>query len=276
MKNLKLIFLLFLLIIFLTGLYLYTFNLFFKKSCLRESFTNEKNENDQNECPNLLINRGHVILLYNTKIPEADGKNPIPFKNLDEYINYLESQRKMGLNCPVLYLQQENDAQGKDVFRIRPSPFDQQGGSPPIQLTRSQFNSQDKQTGSPPNLLMNNGVTNNPNKPVNVIDASRLNPPYNSNNYSGFDPTNQYVGIYTNLDAIHDSTERTNVSDNPMDGNWGGILYTENSVQSGKYDENNVSRPTYFNTVNTVSYPNLIRNPSGLGAPANYAHIGEA
>lgn len=270
MKNLNLIFLFFLLIIFFIGLYLYTFNLFFKNTCSQESF-DETNESSSSECPNLLINKGHVILLYNTKQPEEEGKNPIPFKNLDEYIIYLETQRKNGINCPVLYLQQENDAQGKDVFRIRPSPFDQQGGNPPIQLTRSEMNHRDLQKGNPPNILMNSsGINSDLTNPVPIIDANRLNPPYNANNYAGFDPMNQYVGIYTNLDAIHDSTRVSNVSDNPMDANWGGILYTENSVQSGKYEENNIVKPTYFNTTNTISYSNLIPNPSGIGAPANY------
>jgi hypothetical protein len=267
MKNLNKIFLLFLLIIFLIGLYLYTFDLFFKKSCSRESFDPTSENKD---CPNLLINKGHVILLYNTSQPEEDGKNPIPFKNLDEYIHYLETQRKNGINCPVLYLQQENDAQGKDVYRIRPSPFDQQGGNPPIQLTRSQFNHQDIQKGPPPTIVTNNPFINDPNKPIPVIDASRENPPYNTNNYAGFDPTNQYVGVYTNIDAIHDSTRVSQLSDNPMDENWAGVLYTENSVQSGKYDDNNVVKPTYFNTTNTVSYSNIVPNPTGLGAPDNY------
>lgn len=268
--NLKLLFLLFLLIIFFTGLYLYTFNLFFKSTCSLESF-DQTSESSSEECPNLLINKGHVILLYNTSKPEEDGKNPIPFKNLDEYIQYLETQRKNGINCPVLYLQQENDVQGKDVYRIRPSPFDQQGGNPSIDLTRSQFNHQDIQKGIPPNILLNSsGIMNDPNNPVKIIDASRENPPYNENNYAGIDPLNQYVGVYTNLDKIHDSTRVSNTSDNPMDDNWGGVIYTENSIQSGKYEENNIVKPTYFNTTNTVSYSNMINNPSGIGAPANY------
>ena len=270
MKNLNILFLLFLIIIFFIGLYLYTFDLFFKNTCSHESFTNESKENESNDCPNLLINKGNVILLYNTKKPEENGINPISFNNLDEYIKYLESQRNTGNNCPVLYLQKENDTQGKDVYRIRPSPFDQQGGNPPLQLTRSQFNHQDKQKGPPPNILMNDNITNDPNKPVNIIDASRENPPYNSNNYAGFDPTNHYVGVYTKLDAIHDSTLLNNISDNPMDKNWGGVLFTENSIQSGKYEENSVSSPNYSSTTNTVSYPHVIPHPAGIGIPQNY------
>jgi hypothetical protein len=31
-----------------------------------------------------------------------------------------------------------------------------------------------------------------------------------------------------------------------MDPNWGGVLYTQSAVESGKYDENNVFVPHYF------------------------------
>jgi len=86
------------------------------------------NRDDQG-CPNLLVQKGNALLLYNTNKPE-DENNPISFFNLDEYINYLEIQKSKGNSCPVLYLQQENNAQGNDVYRMRPSPFDKQGGLP--------------------------------------------------------------------------------------------------------------------------------------------------
>jgi hypothetical protein len=57
----------------------------------------------------------------------VDGINPIQFGSLDDYIRYLEVQRKSGIHCPVLYLQQESNDQGQDVYRMRPSPFDLQG-----------------------------------------------------------------------------------------------------------------------------------------------------
>jgi len=73
---------------------------------------------------------------------------------------------------------------------------------------------------------------------ITVKDASRENTNYNTNMYAGFDPTSQYVGVYTNLDQIHESTSYSELSDNPMDANWGGVLYTKQAVESGKYDEN--------------------------------------
>jgi hypothetical protein len=181
-----------------------------------------ENSEENAECPDVLIKTGAELHLYNTKKPNKEGENPIVFKNLDEYITYLEVQRKTGTICPVLFLQKENDAQGKDVYRARPSPFQNGAGLP---------------------------ITDNLNTPVNtkpipVKDASRDNG-YNQNNYAGFDPYGLYVGKVTNLDEIGASTEKGNVSDNPMDTNWGGVLYTQKAVDSGKYDENIVSRVVY-------------------------------
>jgi hypothetical protein len=31
-----------------------------------------------------------------------------------------------------------------------------------------------------------------------------------------------------------------------MDPNWGGVLYTQQSVDSGKYVDNNITVPHYF------------------------------
>jgi len=75
-------------------------------------------------------------------------------------------------------------------------------------------------------------------EPVIVQDASRENKTYNTDMYAGFDPTSQYVGVYTNLDQIHESTSFSELSDNPMDENWGGVSYTKYAVDSGKYVDN--------------------------------------
>lgn len=165
-------------------------------------------------CSNVLLRRGNRLLLFNTYLPESD-MNPIPFYNLDEYTNYIEIQRNKGYRCPVLYLQEENDVQGNDIYRIRPSPFSLEGGLPP----------------EIPN-------------PRPVVDASRDNPLYNTNQYNGFDPYNRDIGVYTDLDKIHDSTRQAPVSDNPMDTNWGGISHSQEMIDLGKYDDNIVGKPT--------------------------------
>jgi hypothetical protein len=187
----------------------------------------------QSSCPNLLIQKGNVLLLYNTTQPISEGINPIPFFNLDEYINYIDIQRNQGNTCPVLFLQQENNAQGEDVLRMRPSPFDLQGGL---------------QTMNPMDQIRT---------PITVVDANRENKPYNENNYAGFDPQGQYIGVYTNLDQIHNSTKQNKISDNPMDPNWAGVTYTQQMIDSGKYADNNITRPVLGAPPNASFYPGL-------------------
>jgi hypothetical protein len=105
--------------------------------------------------------------------------------------------------------------------------------------------------------------------PVPYIDANRDNPPYNSNEYSGFDPYGQYQGVFTTIDAIHKQTrtDTTNgYSDNAMDPNWGGVLFTTSQVASGKYDDNIVSKPVYSGTPNVYTNPGLLLPTTALPA----------
>lgn len=233
MNKIKVLFLLFLLITFLVGIYF-----IFYFSSEKASETVLKTEGFTNDsCPDLLIQKGNVLMLYNTKQPMDDGKNPIPFFNLDEYINYLEIQRSKGINCPVLYLKQENNTQGEDVYRMRPSPFDLQGGLPAMVPTPE----------------------------VKRADSSRDNPPYNANNFNSFDPQGLYVGKYTDLDKIHDSTKQNKISDNPMDPNWAGVIYTQQMVDSGKYVGSSITRPVLF-TPKTSFYPTV---PGPMAPPVD-------
>ena len=165
-------------------------------------------------CPDLLIGTDHGILLLNSNEPRGPN-NPIRFNHLDEYIQYAEQLKKEGKNCPILYLQQESNAQGEDVYRMRPSPFSMDGGLQPIQVN-----------------------------PVAVLDSTRDNPSFNQNMYAGFDSHGQDVGVYNELDAIHNSTQQQQLSDNPMDTNWGGVTYSQEMVLSGKYADRIVGKPT--------------------------------
>lgn len=231
-KPLNNAFLLFLLVVFFIGFYLYVFEF----SRFKENMTSGRDAPSEDvSCPDLLINRGNILLLYNSRLPEAKGTNPLEFKNMDEYIAHLEGQRKLGIKCPILYLQLENDAQGNDVYRLRPSPFDQEGGLPTPLVNKE--------------------------NPSEVIDSNRDHPPYNSGNYAGFDPMGLHVGEYTVLDQIHESTEAAPISDNPLDSNWGGVLYTESAVQSGKYADRVVTRPNYITPKGTM-YPELFPSPN--------------
>lgn len=229
MKNMKILFLLFLLSVFIIGMYVTAYH--GNDESAKEGFSNSGGGiSTDSSCPNLLVKKGNSLLLYNTNKPIVDGENPIPFFTLDDYIQYLEIQRKSGVQCPILYLQQETNTQGQDVYRMRPSPFDQQGGLP---------------------------TTAAPIQVMKALDANRDNAPFNAGNYPGFDPQGLHIGVYTDIDKTHDSTHDNVISDNPMDSNWAGVLYTQKMVDSGKYIENNVSKPLLFTANNVAFHPRL-------------------
>lgn len=236
MSYIRKFFILFLCLVFLLGLRV-TLSGSTVTENLDNAKTDDKKEASSTNCPDMLVQKGAVLALYNTKQPIVEGTNPIQFGSLDDYIRYLEVQRKKGMNCPVLYLQQENNAQGEDVYRMRPSPFDLQGGLPAT------------------NMNVNQSI-------VTVSDANRVNTPYNKDNYPGFDPQGQYIGVYTNLDQIHDSTEQGVVSDDPMAKNWAGIQYTNSAVSSGKYKDREVAKPVLYQP-KTAFYPNVVSNQKG-------------
>lgn len=196
-----------------------------------------KSSSESRDCHDLLVRKGASLLLYNTRAPNED---PIPFYNLDEYINYLEIQRKKGIKCPVLFIQYETTTQGTEVYRMRPSPFDLQAGVPPVAGVPSV---PDTATAS---------ITQLGGKPVKILDATRDSNIYNTGQFAGFDPYGLHIGEYTEIDAIHDSTSVGNViSENPMDKNWGGVQITENAVRSGNYIDRYVSKPMLFSPKTT-------------------------
>lgn len=168
---------------------------------------------NNNRCPNILIQHGSEIFLYNSKVEKVPGVNPIRFKSLDDYSEFMDWLQGRGIRCPVLFLQYSYDAQGQAVYKMRPSPTDLQGG-----------------------LSANVPYSPAPAALVQMMDASRDNPPFNNQMYDGFDPLNFNMGDYTAHDAAFREKELTmKYSDNPMDSNWGGIRYSESVVASGAY-----------------------------------------
>ena len=160
---------------------------------------------NQSECPTLLVKSGTDILLFTD--PRGD---PIRFSNMDEYIDYVESQRAQGIDCSILVLQEE----------------------------------------------INDPAKEEPSKVAPVIDS---NDDRNPNMYSGFDPYGLQIGRYNKLDKILDSTAKPDQSDSPMDPNWGGVQHTQKALDSGKYDENHVTRPVYFNP-KTQFFPGVYKD----------------
>ena len=107
-------------IIFLLGAY-FTAN--FTHKDFVETFINERKE-----CYDLLVKKGNFVFLYNSKLAYVPGINPLQFNNLEEYTEYIQWERANGINCPVLFLQHEYDAQNNSTYKLRPSLDNQQGG----------------------------------------------------------------------------------------------------------------------------------------------------
>lgn len=180
---------------------------------IKESFAT-----DATDCPDRLIRKENKLYMYNSKHPTQGTF----FSSLEEYAEYVNQQKKSGVSCPVLYIQSEYDTQGNEVYRIRPSPFQLDGGV---------------STAAPP-----------PPAPVPVIDASRENG-FNQNMYPGFDPYGMDVGVVTTIDAVHQSTNLApQGSVNPADERWVGVLGTQQAIDNGVFVDNEVYKITYPNT----------------------------
>ena len=203
------------LIIFALGLY------FITAYPTYESFVND---NKSYRCPNMLFQRGTDYYLYNSKIAKVPGVNPLQFKNLDEYVEFTQWQRRQGIKCPVLYVQEAYDTQGNTVYKARPSPTDMHGGLPDFNLNA-------------PTANANMPTANDESK---LLDAGQDDKPYNINSYPAADHNNQYIGLDTPLDKMFNES-KNGVSPNPMDTNWGGAKYTDALVKSGYYKDNEVA-----------------------------------
>jgi hypothetical protein len=170
----------------------------------------------QTNCPNILIQKGNNFFLYNSKRAKVPGVNPLRFNSLEDYVEFTEWQRSQGIRCPIMFVQESYDAQGNPVYKARPSPTNLQGGLPDLMPT--------DQVLPPASKL---------------IDATRDDPPFNTNSYPAYDPQNQYIGLDTPLDKMfHEKSE--NVSPNPMDIKWGGIKYTQSLIDQGYYESDEI------------------------------------
>jgi hypothetical protein len=87
-----------------------------------ELFQNNKEESKDTSCPNILLKKGNIYLLQNTKQQMVPGVNPIQFNNLDEYDEFIKWQRSQNINCPVLYLEYAYNTQDQPVYFVSPNP----------------------------------------------------------------------------------------------------------------------------------------------------------
>jgi hypothetical protein len=219
-------------VVFLIGLY------FYAKGADPKYYEGLTNNNSGPRCPNLLIQKGSRFYLYNSKLAQVPGVNPIEFDNLEDYTEFLDWQRSQNIRCPVLYLQETYDAQGNKVYKTRPSVLEPQAGLPPSTAAPIGIASQIQPINETP--LEQVGDEAYPN-PTLLVDATRNNPPWNNNTYPPHDETSYYVGTTTPLDAMNQQQEAAAVSPDPMDPNWGGADYTQSLVDNGYYSQNEVN-----------------------------------
>jgi len=206
----------FLMIVFLGGLYFYL------------KYTNpeilENMENDAKpRCPNLLIQIGSKYYLYNSNLKKVPGVNPIEFSNLEDYTDFLKWQESVGVKCPVLYVQNTYDAQGNRVYKIRPNVCDLQGGLQPTITPKQGVN-------VPTNTTTINMTMPDILKTKTTPKQSEINP------LVDFSKQNiEYPDFLAPL-----TPKFVKLSDDPMNTNWGGEKYTDKMIDEGKYKASEV------------------------------------
>lgn len=177
------------------------------------------------KCPNVLVQEGNKILLYDTTKIKVPGVNPIQFENLEEYVEFMNWQKSQNIQCPALYLQHSFDPQGMDVYKMRPNVTDPQGGLNPGRNVQPQsLNPYANSETMTPGLLVD----------ANHSDLS----PFNKGSMPGFDGTSQYVGTTTPLDLMDRPDGNMLYSADAMESNWGGPAYSANAIQQGDFSGN--------------------------------------
>ena len=229
----------------------------------------KKKKKMTDNCPDVLIQKGSALFLYNSKRGNVPGVNPIRFENLEEYVEFIDWQRSQGILCPVLFLQHAYNAQGEPVYKARPSPTNLQGGLPDYYVDENSLPNGMVDSETIARLMNNPNIIPPPsNTPIqgygNAKDSRDL---YNyrttpdldgassggnlgkdhlclgittiddKNNYPGYNTPALIKGEYTDFEKKNFK----GLSPNPMDSNWGGMDFTEKLIQAGYYKEDEVS-----------------------------------
>lgn len=185
-------------------------------------------------CPNLLVQNGSKFLLYNKNQPEVEGENPLEFGNLEQYVTYINKQRMLGKHCPVLYIQRTMGAQGDDVYKVRATPEDPQGGTPPPQSTNLPASANFPQTPYDQKMYMDNlaqSLANN----LSVSQAKNVDKLELTKSVLAETPN----GCPTNIDNIKPLEVKGRTAD-PMTDNWGGPKFSQELIDQGYYVGNEV------------------------------------
>jgi hypothetical protein len=203
---------------------------------------NNINVNSEGEqeprCPNLLIQKGTVLFLYNTKRASVPGVNPIRFDNLEEYVEFTEWLRGQGIKCPILFLQHSIGAQGESMYSIRPGPTNLQGGlSPGIATTMPVFGiPTSKGAGSDVSTMFSPEQIA---EITRIIDQSSDNDPYNAAKYPNA-WTNAIIQPADNTAAMkirasHMKSGSNSNSDSGITEGYSGIAAANTAASTPKF-----------------------------------------
>jgi len=238
------------------------------------------NPGDNAGCPNLLVNKGDIIFLYNMSLPENQLVQT--FKTMDEYQVYVLQQQSEGKNCPLLYLRQEVNTQGREVYRVYTEATMGPGGAeariptpdpmPTAAMTTAVPGAQEfGQQGRPPMpppfletvplwdlhhqppLYVEGGLPalpmeKMPEGVIPVLDAGKTTDVrFNQTGLHSYDPYGLYVGRFTDVDILHKKTAdvSSGLSANAADPNWGGVMYTQQMVRDQHFAGSEVRRAIY-------------------------------
>lgn len=110
------------------------------------------------KCPTTLIKDGHYIYLYDPSMAKVAGVNPIQFKDLDQYKDYIEWQRESNLKCPILHLEKVYTADGTEMYEIRQNFVDtNECGLQPMRINKlpMSFDPENQTQGMPDSMALN-------------------------------------------------------------------------------------------------------------------------
>ena len=179
------------LVVFLILVFIAGFFVLLNNNVQSQSNPKSKTGLKDNSCPNLLVRKGNKLSLLNSDAEYNPGKNPLFFNNLEEYKKYVEIQNNNGFFCPVLYLQEENDAQGNDIYKMYSNPFEIENGLQSIQLKNHNTDTNDLVPDTSKEII------------------------FNQDFYRPFNSFGQYNDEFIDTDTSNK---------NPMNSNWSGIV----------------------------------------------------
>lgn len=102
----------------------------------KRGYTDGFMSNTRQVCPDLLIESRGSFYLYNSKMSNVPGINPLVFNTLDEYTDFVQWQQEHDIKCPMIYMKEMYSTQGVYVYKSFNSPTDLTEGSHVIEDVR--------------------------------------------------------------------------------------------------------------------------------------------